>query len=323
MSKVLAVLKKSSSSLLPETIADRAGMSTGAVLAELNKLEFEDKVSSLGGRYSLFVVKPVKAAASRSRTAKPKPKRKSCHEPTGRVREVRVVLTSYRDDSGRFVCSPKKGTRPTNLAPIKLEPIRAKLKPKTVTKAREKGTVSQPWGDSTVKYKYKLNARGQRVGLTVTSLALGGQLGKDYARAIRGKDKATRQSAVRFKRTLVADAKAQLLEELKITESNADLASSVRSEIGKRSARTRAAKKKAGKVKVGPKVTEARTEVKHLDLVLEKLNTKINRAKSAAVKRTASSRRTKVNGWRAGWAKIAAGKAKNPPKGYRRPVVGK
>jgi hypothetical protein len=52
MSKVLDVLKKSGG-LLPETIADRAGMSVGAVLAELNKLEFDDKVSSLGGRYSL------------------------------------------------------------------------------------------------------------------------------------------------------------------------------------------------------------------------------------------------------------------------------
>lgn len=332
MSKILAVLKKSGG-LLPETIAERAGMSPTAVLVELSTLEIQGKVSSLGGRYSLPVAKSVKVtfrgrtqttkpvARGRTRTAKPKPK--SCHEPTGRVREVRVTLTTYRDESGRFVCSPKKGTRPTTLAPIKLEPIRAKLKPKSISKAREKGVVSQPWGDSTVKYKYKLNARGQRVGLTVTSLALGGQLGKDYARAIRGKDKATRQSAVRFKRTLVADAKAQLLEELKTTESNSDLASSVRSEIAQRSARTRAAKKKAGKIKIGPTVTEARTEVKYLDLVLEKLNTKINRAKSATVKRTASSRRTKVNGWRAGWAKIAAGKAKNPPKGYRRPVVGK
>lgn len=315
MSKVLAVLKKSGG-LLPETIADRAGMSVGAVLASLNKLEFEDKVSSLGGRYSLPSAKPTKSA-SRGRTRTAKPKRKSCHEPMGRVREVRVTLVTYRDDSGRFVCSPKKGTRPTNLAPIKLEPIRAKLKAKPVSKAREKGTVSQPWGDSTVKYKYKLNAKSQRVGLTVTSLALGGQLGKDYARAIRGKDKGTRQSAVRFKRALIADAKAQLLEELKLEESNKDLTSSVRREASKRAVATKAARKAAGTTKPGVPVATAKTQVKLLVAKILNLNVKMNRSRSPKVLETLRKRRTKLVGFKSQFEKIAAGKAKNAPKGWR------
>ena len=147
--------------------------------------------------------------------------------------------------------------------------------------------------------------------------ALGGQLGKDYARAIRGKDKGTRQSAVRFKRTLVADAKAQLLEELKLEESNKDLTSSVRREAGQRAAATKAAKKVAGKVKPGVPVATARTQVALIQTRITALNAQINRARSAKSLETLRKRRTKLTGFKTQFEKIAAGKAKNAPKGWR------
>jgi hypothetical protein len=239
--------------------------------------------------------------------------KKVCHEPKGNVREVKITLVSYRDASGRFVCSPKAGK-----APVKLEPIRAKLKAKSVSKAREKGVVSQAWGEgATVRYKYRINSKAQRVGLSITGLTLRGELGREYAKAIRGKDKQTRQSAVRFKRDLVTDAKRQLLEELKLEESNKDLTSSVRRESGQRAARTKAGKKAAGKVKPGVSVSEAKTQVKLLVAKILALNVKMNRSRSPKVLETLRKRRTKLVGFKSQFEKIMVGKAKNAPKGWR------
>jgi hypothetical protein len=134
--------------------------------------------------------------------------KKECAKPKGKVKTI-IVTTRRKIDTktGRFVCSSE-----SQKTKLKLDKSR-----KIKSKRDGSSFVAYPEGlpEMAVRYKFRTNAKRERVGVQIMGTKFSGQTQKDYQSGIRSKDPETRRSANGFKLSLIADVKKQLESELK------------------------------------------------------------------------------------------------------------
>jgi hypothetical protein len=165
--------------------------------------------------------------ATKSLKVKTPSKGKKCAKVEGLVKKIKIETVRYKDESGRFVCSPLKRTkeRSSTLPVVRVGKVRT----------RRDGAVMIAYPDAMpdAKVSYKYRKRGKTiVGVSIVALRFTGELKKSYAEGIRSKDKQTRVSANLFKRTIFRDIQTELERELSRELASQDGAKAAKGVIG-------------------------------------------------------------------------------------------